>query len=439
MHPKSQTNIPTGDGSEDGLATVRADVRAWLASAWDPAMTVREWWSALAASGWGMPHWPKEWFGRSLSHSLAAAVREEMAAVGVLGPPNGMGPLMAAPVLFAHGSEAQREQWLPSLARGEENWCQFFSEPGAGSDLAALQCRAVADGDGWVVNGQKVWNSGTLIADRGILLARTDPDVPKHRGISFFVINVDQPGLDIRPIRQMNHRTEFNETFFTDARVGADGLVGAPGDGWRAAMTTLSNERANFAGGGEDLLVTVEAGQKAGNLNRVVADVLAEAAERPGIDPANTPPVHTTADLIGLARRFGRDRDPLVRERIATVYALSEALRFTDLRASASSAAGRQPGAESSVGYVGAVRVLRLVRDVAAEIAGPAAGLLGPDGPDGGDVSMTIMTVPCHGIQGGSEQIQMNILGERVLGIPKEPQVDRDLPFRHTPAPAVRS
>lgn len=418
------------DGSGSSVESVKADVRTWLKEAWDPALTVREWWARLAESGWGMPHWPKQWFGRSLPEREAAAVREEMAAAGVLGPPSGAGPLMAAPVLFAQGTEEQRRRWLPALARGEENWCQFFSEPGAGSDLASLQCRAVPDGDEWVVDGQKVWNSGTLIADRGILLARTDPDVPKHRGISFFVIDVDQPGVDIRPIRQMNYRTEFNETFFTGARVSADSMVGEPGDGWRAAMTTLSNERANFAGGGERLLVTVEAGRKAGNLERTVAEVLEKAAESPDMGGANTPPVHTASGLIDLARRHGRAGDPVVRQRIARIFAASEALRMTALRASSTSAAGREPGAESSVGYLGAVRVLRQIRDLAAEIAGPAAILMAPDAPDGGDVAMTIMTVPCHGIQGGSEQIQLNILAERVLGLPKDLQVDRETPFR---------
>lgn len=422
--------IPAVDSNADSVEAVRAEVRAWLKESWDPTLTVREWWSRLAGSGWGMPHWPREWFGRALSHRETAAVYEEMAAAAVLGPPSGAGPTMAAPVLFAYGSDDQRRRWLPVLARGEEHWCQFFSEPGAGSDLAGLQCRATADGDEWVINGQKVWNSGTLIADRGILLARTDPDVPKHRGISFFVIDVDQPGVEVRPIRQMNHRTEFNETFFTDARVSADGLVGAPGDGWRAAMTTLSNERANFAGGGQDRLITVDAGPKAGNLDRTVAEVLAEAAAHPDLGGANTPPVHSAADLIQLARRHGRSKDPIVRQRISAIHARSEALRLTALRASAASAAGRQPGAESSVGYLGAVRVLRLVRDLAAEIAGPSAMLMAPDAPDDGDVAMSVMTVPCHGIQGGSEQIQMNILGERVLGLPKEPQVDRDVPFR---------
>jgi hypothetical protein len=225
---------------------------------------------------------------------------------------------MGAPVLLAHGTDEQRSRWLPRLARGEELWCQFFSEPDAGSDLASVQTRAVREGDGWVVNGQKVWNSATLLADRGILVARTDVDVPKHRGLSFFVIDVDQPGLDIRPIRQMNGRTEFNETFFTDARVADDSMIGAPGDGWRAAMTTLSNERNEFAGGWEHPLAIVAPGKKAGHLDRIVGDLL-EDPDRDDIGEANTPPLHTPQHLIDLARRCDRANDPMIRERIARV------------------------------------------------------------------------------------------------------------------------
>ena len=412
--------------TEDEL---RAEVRKWLSDAWDPALTVRAWWSRLADSGYAFPHWPSEWFGKTMNMTQTAVVREELAAARVLGPPTAVGTSMGAPVVLAHGTDEQRARWLPALARGEELWCQFFSEPGAGSDLASVQTKAVRDGDNWVVNGQKVWNSATALADRGILVARTDPDVPKHRGLSFFVIDVDQPGLDIRPIRQMNGRTEFNETFFTDARVGNDAMIGGPGDGWRAAMTTLSNERSEFAGGWEHPLVIVSPGKKAGHLDRIVGDLL-ESPDRDDIGESNTPPVHTPQQLIALARECDRSDDPIIRERIARGYAMSEALDWTAERAAAAAAAGRQPGVESSIGYVGGVRLLRLIRDLVAEIAGPAGLLTGPDGAQDGDVAMTVLTVPCHGIQGGSEQIQMNILGERMLGLPKEPQVDRDAPFR---------
>ena len=414
--------------SDDELG---AAVRKWLAEAWDPDITVREWWGRLADSGYGFPHWPTEWFGKSMSGVEAAAVRKEMASARVMGPPIGVGTSMAAPVLFAYGSDDQRSRWLPALAYGDERWCQFFSEPDAGSDLAGVRTQAVSDGDGWLVSGQKVWNSGTLTADRGILLARTDPDLPKHRGLSFFVIDVDQPGIEVRPIRQMNGRAEFNETFFNRARVGLEGLVGSAGDGWRAALTTLSNERHDFAGGSEHPLVVVAPGGKGGYLERQVGEVM-EDARHEELDEANTPPIHTVERLMDLAREFGRHGDPIVRQRLAHVYAMAGALRWTAERAAAAEAAGRQPGPESSIGYVGGVRLLRLFRDLAAELAGPAGLLTGPDAPTGGEIAMTVLTVPCHGIQGGSEQIQMNILGERVLGLPKDLQVDRDVPFRES-------
>jgi len=413
----------------EAVVAARQAVRAWLAEAWDPGLTVRAWWARLAESGWGYPHWPTEWFGRGLGPIESAAVGEELAAAGALGPPNGVGPSMGANVLFVYGTEEQKHRWLPALARGEESWCQFFSEPGAGSDLASVQARAIRDGDQWVVNGQKVWNSGTLTADRGLLVSRTDPDLPKHRGISVFVIDVDQPGVEIRPIRQMNGRTEFNETFFTDATVVDDALIGGLNQGFRVAMTTLTSERAAFAGGGEHQLRRAGAGVKGGNLDRTVAEVLAEDTSEQ-MDGANTPPIHTPEALIALAAAHGRSADPRIRQQIAKVYAASEAMRFAGLRARAAAEAGQPPGAESSIAYLGGVRVIRLYRDVSAEIAGVAGLLTGPDAPDGGAVALTVVTAPCHGIQGGSEQIQRNIIGETILGLPKEPQVDRDVPFR---------
>ena len=419
----------TGDQEVDSVRAARAGVRAWLRQAWDPDLTVREWWARLADSGWGFPQWPSEWFGQGFSDVEAAAVHDELAAAGVLGPPTGGGPTMGANVLFAYGTEEQKRRWLPAIARGEENWCQFFSEPGAGSDLASVQTRAVRDGDSWIVNGQKVWNSGTLVADRGMLLARTDVDAPKHRGISFFIIDLDQPGIDIRPIRQMNGRSEFNETFFTDAAVSDEALVGGVQEGFRVAMTTLTHERATFAGGGERRLATAFAGAKSGDLDLTVREVLGRQAGQ-DLGGANALPIGTPDELIALARRFGRASDPVIRQGIAEVYAMSEALRFTGLRAQAAAEAGRAPGPESSIAYLGGVRVIRRCRDLSAQIAGPAAMLTGPEAPLGGAVALTVTTAPCHGIQGGSEQIQRNIIGERLLGLPKEPQVDRDIPFR---------
>jgi alkylation response protein AidB-like acyl-CoA dehydrogenase len=402
-------------------AELRRDVREWIAGNWDPDLTVREWWRRLADTGWGYPGWPKDLGGLGLAAHEASVVYDELAKAQVLGPPSGSGTSMGAPVLFMFGNEDQKKRWLPALARGEEHWAQFFSEPGAGSDLASVQTRAVRDGSEWVVNGQKVWNSGTLFADRALLVARTDPDVPKHKGIGFFILDLDQPGVDIRPIRQMNGHAEFNETFLTDVRVPDTNRVGEPTDGWRVALAILAHERSSFAGGGERQLRTVYSGSKAGFLDRRVGEVMAEI---PKSNSANSLPIGSLDDLLTLGRKHGRLSDPVVRQRIAAVHAFSEALRMTTLRAQASERSGGDGGAQASVAYLGGVRLVRMYRDLVGQIAGPYT-MLGDT-----DVAESIVTAPAHGIQGGSEQIQLNVIGERLLGLPKEPQVDRDIPFR---------
>jgi alkylation response protein AidB-like acyl-CoA dehydrogenase len=401
---------------------LREQVRDWVAESWDPQLTVRQWWLRLAESGWGYPVWPRDWFGRGLGAVEAGVVPEELAAADVLGPPSGSGTAMGGPVLFMFGTEGQKRRWLPALARGEEHWAQFFSEPGAGSDLAGVQTRAVRDGSDWLVNGQKVWNSGTLFADRALLVARTDPDVSKHKGIGFFVVDLDQPGIDIRPIRQMNGLSEFNETFLTDVRVPDDNVIGGPTDGWAVAMAVLAHERSAFAGGGERHLRSPYAGTRAGFLDRPAGSVLAEI--RHTAHAANALPIGSFDDLVKLARRHGRLADPVVRQHMAALHSLSDALRLTGMRAAASARSGGDGSAQASVAYLGGVQLVRMYRDLVAEIAGPYALLAATD------VAETITTAPAHGIQGGSEQIQRNVIGERLLGLPREPQMDRDVPFR---------
>jgi len=407
-----------------GEQELRLEVRAWMAGNWDERLTVREWWRRLADDGWGFPTWPEAWSGRGLSSEAAAVVRDEMSQAGVLGPPTGGGSAMAAPVIMRFGTEEQKRRWLPAIAHGEDHWAQFFSEPGAGSDLASVQTRAVRDGDTWVVNGQKVWNSGTQTADLGLLVARTDSDLPKHKGLTFFMIEVDQPGIEVRPIKQMNGYAEFNETFFTDALVPDANRLGEVNQGWAVALAVLTHERSTYAGGGSArALRTVETGRRAGNLDRSVAEVLAEAPTGPL--SANSLPIGTIPVVIDLARKHGRLQDPVIRQRISALYGLSEALRFTGARGQAAARAGRGGDAESSVAYLGGVKLVRLYRDLVADLAGAYATL-----DDDSKVAETITTAPAHGIQGGSEHIQRNIIGERLLGLPKEPQVDRDLPFR---------
>src|SRR6476659_8148869 len=222
---------------------VRDEVRRFVAEAWEPDLTLAEWWDRLADSGWAVPTWPEEWLGRGLPGAAARTVSDELRAAKVLGPPAGLGLLLAGPTIVAHGTDAQKERYLRPIVNGQEAWCQLFSEPGAGSDLASLQTRAVRDGDEWIVNGQKVWTSGAQTADLGMLLARTNPDAPKHQGITYFVIDMDQDGIDVRPLREMTGRALFNEVFLTDARVRNDDIVGELNQGWAAGMTTLSNER----------------------------------------------------------------------------------------------------------------------------------------------------------------------------------------------------
>jgi alkylation response protein AidB-like acyl-CoA dehydrogenase len=334
---------------------------------------------------------------------------------------------MGAPVIFQFGSDDQRERWLRPIATGEESWCQFFSEPNAGSDLASLQTRAVRDGDEWIVNGQKVWNSGTMTAERALLVARTDSEVPKHKGLSFFVIDVEQPGIEIRPIKQLNGHAEFNETFFTDARVPHANLIGGLNNGWAVAMATLASERSSYAAG-VDYAVGALPGERNGQLDLTVSEVKEWLATQRRAQTAF--PLGSAPALIDLAKEFGRLDDPTIRERIVRLYCLAEAARLTAARAKAAADAGRAPGPESSLGYVAGVKLARMTRDLGLDIIGANGMLIDADGAHDRAVAMMALSSLVHGIQGGTEQIQRNILGERVLGLPKEPQVDRDIPFR---------
>ena len=199
--------------------TVRDEADRWFEEHWDPDLTLGEWWERLAESGWGFPTWPEQWFGKGLTSQQAKDVQAARAAAGAVAAPSGIGVMMAGPAIIDHGTDEQCERFLPKMVNGKEIWCQLFSEPGAGSDLAGLQCRAEQDGDEWIVNGQKVWTSGAQYSKWGILIARTRADVPKHEGITYFVIDMDQPGIDVRPLKEMTGGATFNEVFLSDARV----------------------------------------------------------------------------------------------------------------------------------------------------------------------------------------------------------------------------
>ena len=424
------------------LATIAEEVGAWLDESWSVDLTVREWWQRLADSGWGFPTWPTEWYGRGLGGDALTVVSRVFQERGVLGAPSGLGQTMGGPVVLQHGDDEQRRRLVPPLVSGTEGWCQFFSEPGAGSDLAGAQTRAVRDGDEWVVNGQKVWTSGALTTERGMLLARTDIDAPKHKGLGYFIIDVHQPGIEIRPLKQMTGASHFNEVFFTDARVAHANLIGRPGDGWAAATTTLAYERGGRAG--TVGVAGASGGSLRGVLDRragdVIDEVLAERraaaseavdARNPGISGPNSP--------LTYVKDFGRNGEPGVRQRVVQYYVLSRVNALNQQRVRAEAAGGKSPGPASSTTKLARSVATRVNRDLGPHILGPHAMLAGEEAPLHGAVCHSTVQAPSTSIAGGTDEVQRNIIGERVLGLPREPDVDRDTPFRELKVGTQRS
>ena len=311
----------------DATATdVTAEVTAWLEQNWDPDLTVREWWERLADSGWAVPTWPVEWHGRGLSRSDGLRALQAIAAFGALGPPGGLGTLLAGPTITVHGTDEQRTRYLRDIVTGKVAWCQLFSEPSAGSDLAGLNTRAELDGDEWVVNGQKVWTSGGQWADLGMLLARTDPNVPKHQGITYFACDMHQPGVDIRPLKELTGRAMFNEVFLTDVRVPADAAIGGVNNGWAVANTTLMFERSGLGAGGGGAGGGALPGTVAGDLDQRAGDFVSGRDRLAGGTTGMT-----VANLAALARTRGT-LDASVRQDLARLHSMNEIARFTNLR-----------------------------------------------------------------------------------------------------------
>ncbi len=406
---------------------VRAELRGWLTEAWDPDLTVGEWWARLADAGWAVPTWPAAWLGRDLPRELAPVVASELRAAGAIGPPAGLGMLLAGPTILAHGTDEQKARYLRPIVVGEEGWCQLFSEPGAGSDLASLQTRAERDGDEWVVNGQKVWTSGANIADLGMLLARSNPDAPKHQGITYFMFPMDQPGVEVRPLREMTGRALFSEVFFDDARVSDAAVLGGVDHGWTVANTTLAAERAGLGTGGAGAGGAAFPGRRGGMLDQRAGD-LAERGGRGGVQPAA---FNQAFDLLrSLADKLGRSGDPVLRQRLVELYTLNEVGRMTTLRVKAARRAGRGPGPEANTAKLLMSRIARATRDLGPEVLGPEGMVMGPDTTGGGVVQEMVLFAPAPSIYGGTDEIQKNIIGERILGLPKEPGPDKNTPFR---------
>jgi alkylation response protein AidB-like acyl-CoA dehydrogenase len=406
-------------------ADLRTEVQAWLRANWDPERRLVEWRRLLADAGWAVPSWPIEWHGRGLPAWADKIVADEIRSVGAVGTPLGAGMSLAAPTIVTHGSDELRSRILRPTITGEVTWTQLFSEPGAGSDLAGLSTTAVRDGDDWIVNGQKVWNTSAHHADYGMLLARTDWDVPKHQGISYFVLPMKQPGVEVRPILQMNRHSSFNEVFLTDARIPAANLVGDPGDGWRVARTTLMHERT-FATLRRPSFVEGASG-------RTLDEAVAEAADH-FATYAWYPQRAGRADLVAdRARHFGRTEDPPVRQAIAELVSFQRANEWTAERARAARALGRAPGPEGSLGKLAASGVARRSARVHGSIAGASAMLTtGADELDA-VIAEVLVSTPAQSIAGGTDEIQHNIIGENILGLPREPSTDRDVAFRDVP------
>jgi alkylation response protein AidB-like acyl-CoA dehydrogenase len=405
-------------------AEVLAELRQWIAASWDPELSLARWRAMLADSGWACPAWPREWCGRSLSPGLALAVTGELAAAGVPGPPEGVGPALAAPAILEHGADDLKRRLVRPTITGEVTWCQLFSEPGAGSDLAGLATRAERDGDGWLVTGQKVWSTGAATADFGLLLARTDPGVPKHRGITCFVLPIRQSGIEVRPLRQMNGHASFNEVFLDGARIPPGNVIGDPNDGWGVALAILAHERR---------LAALPAAAPAGAAGRAWREATAEriaAAEPHKWYPqrAGRPDL-----VIERARAAGKAGDPMVRQEIARLMTMVWAARWTAARAAAARAAGRPPGPEGSLGKLASSTIARQSARVHAMISGASGMLTGPQSPLNGTIAEILVSVPAISIAGGTDEIQRTIIGERILGLPKEPDVSRDVPFREVP------
>ena len=408
--------ITAETSADDAIAEVKrwvdAEVPAqWRSAAADGANALRsvrskedyrQWYPVYAASGLVVPTWLPEHGGLGVGKDVARAIEAVLQPLR-LTRLNPLGLNNAAAALFSHGTEDQRLRFLPPIVRNEEKWCQLFSEPGAGSDLASLATRAVRDGDDWVITGQKVWTTWADEADFAILLARTDPDAPKHKGITYFLLDMHQSGVEVRPLRQITGEAEFNEVFIDGARIPDAHRVGDVDNGWRVSASTLSSERQMVSGSGS------------GGMGRLGGS----SAER----------------LITLAQETGRWGDSVIRNKVMRLWAQEQIRAWTNARVREALSAGQSPGAASSIGKVHQATLNQQIQDLMVDLLGTAA-IAWPATDDDDALPRDVqgmMRSLANGTEGGTTDINKNILGERVLGLPREPDPWKGKPWKEIP------
>jgi alkylation response protein AidB-like acyl-CoA dehydrogenase len=394
-------------------AAYRSEVRAWL-TANAPIQTggvdsgmedsssmddARAWQSKKADAGYACITWPREWGGGGGASWQSVIFGQEEARFETPGNPFQIGLGMCVPTVMTAGNEADKERFVRPAVRGEEIWCQLFSEPSGGSDVAAARTRAVRDGDEWVINGQKVWTSGAHYSDFGLLLTRTDPDVPKHKGMTMFWIDMKDPAVECRPIHQMSGASNFNEVYLTDLRVKDSQRVGGVGEGWRVSLVTLMNERLAIGGG-------------AGGGHRTIFKLAQDISTLAG--PAT--------------------KDAALREKIADWFVQAEGLKYTRYRTQTALSRGQTPGPESSIGKVVSAALMQDMANTALELEDQFGIISDPDmAPLAASFQTALMGAPGMRIAGGTDEILRNIIAERVLGLPQDVRLDKDVAFKDIP------
>ncbi len=359
----------------------------------------KKWRKTKYDAGWTCLSWPKDHGGRGASPIEGVIWRQEEGVYGALNGPFGIGEGMCGPTVAAFASDEHKQALLPKLASGEEIWCQLFSEPAGGSDLAGLRTKAEKDGDEWVINGQKIWTSGAHYSDWGLLITRTDPSVPKHKGLTMFFLRMDSPGVEIRPIKQVNGQSGFNEVFFTDVRIPDAQRLGEVGDGWKVSLVTLMNERLSIGGG----------------MPTGFPEVFEFVRT---LDGADGPAI----------------KDGAVRTKLAEWHCKANGLKYTAARLTTALSKGQTPGPEASIGKLVAGNMMQEIAAHALDLQGLSGALLDPEQAEmAARFQAMLLRSPATRIEGGSDEILRNIIAERVLGLPPDVRVDKDVPFNEIP------